>query len=132
MEKFHDRPYDIEATVKNCRHESKTFFRSGYRPAFDIHQFYATSGEITFLDRQDLHYDEEATALVKFITPEYYPKSIWAGKKISFKEGARITGYAIVTKIINKNLESDIPGEEMPLVSEIMEIIDKLNKQNKN
>ena len=129
MEKFHDRPYDIEAIVKNCRRESKTFFRSGYRPAFDIHQFYATSGEIKFLDREDLHYDDEATALVKFAMPEYYPKSIWVGKKIPFKEGARITGYAIVTRIINKNLESDIPGEEMPLSQEIMEIITKLKKQ---
>jgi elongation factor Tu len=103
--------YDIEAVVKNCR-KSKNYFADGYRPAFDIHKAYSTSGEISLVDKKRVEYNEQAVALISFLTPEVYPKSIWVGKEIAFREGLFITGYAVVTKIFNKALESDIKGME--------------------
>ena len=111
---FYERSPDVEAIIKNCR-ASKTKFCDGYRPAFEIHQNYSTSGEIRFLQQKELSFDEEALALIRFLTPEVYPKSIWIGKKIIFKEGCIVTGYAIITKILNIVLESDKVGLEGPL-----------------
>ena len=106
--------YDIEAKVVNCR-ESKNSFNTGYRPAFQIHKEYLTTGEITLIGRDYLEYNNEAISFIRFLTPEVYPNSVWIGKKIIFKEGKLITGYAIVTKIFNKILESPIDGNEADL-----------------
>lgn len=112
MEKlFFERDYDIVAIVTNNR-SSKNDFYSGYRPAFDIHKNYSTTGEIKFIECDRLSYGSTAKCLIKFLTPDVYPKSLWIGKKIYFREGSIITGSATVVDIINKVLESEIPGIE--------------------
>jgi elongation factor Tu len=103
--------YDSEAIIKNCR-DSKNPFCDKYRPTFAFHKSYLTTGEITLISQNKLEYGEETVALIRFLTPEVYPKSIWIGKKIIFQDGLRITGYAVVTKIMNSILESDEIGVE--------------------
>lgn len=108
---FFDRGYDIVAVVINSR-PSKNDFYSGYRPAFDIHKNYSTTGEIKFIECDRLSYGSTAKCLIKFLTPDVYPKSLWIGKKIYFREGSIITGSATVVDIINKVLESETLGIE--------------------
>ena len=103
--------YDIEAVIKNCRKSKKSFY-SGYGLPFGIQKSSATTGIIDFVDKTIVEYNEEAIALVRFLMPEAYPKSIWTGRKILIKEGSQVIGYAIVTKILNKILESDEIGIE--------------------
>lgn len=103
---------DIEAIVKNCRQSGRSI-RTEYRPCFDIHKDYSTTGVIYFLDSEkELKVNEETKCLISFLSPEVYPKSLWVGKKIVFKEGNNQTGYAIVTKILNGILKSDVDGIE--------------------
>lgn len=103
-----ERPFDIEAIIKNLR-ASKSNISTGYRPTFEILQNYWTSGVIDFIDCELLKYNNETRANIRFLTPDSYPRSIWVGRKMVFYEGKKITGYAIVTQIFNKILETNIP-----------------------
>ncbi|MCL2587042.1 MAG: hypothetical protein FWE31_02260 [Firmicutes bacterium] len=103
--------YDVIATVSNQRNSRNPFY-TGYRPAFAIHNNYITSGEIRLLGTNQVKYREEIEAQIRFLTPEVYPKCLWVGKKIAFQEGAEIHGFAIITEILNKSLESDEVGIE--------------------
>lgn len=42
---------------------------------------------------------------ITFITPEYYPASLWIGKKIEMYEGSTLVGCATITQIFNPVLE---------------------------
>lgn len=42
-----------------------------------------------------------AKGTITFLSPEAYPHSLWIGKKIGIQEGARVVGYATITKIFN-------------------------------
>ena len=43
-----------------------------------------------------------------FLSPEYYPNSLWIGKKIEMYEGHEFIGYAEILKINNLILDSKI------------------------
>ena len=77
--------YDIEAKIVNSR-RSRTPIYDKYRPVFSIHKSYLTSGEITLVNQGELRYGEESLSLIRFLTPEVYPKSIWVGKKYFSKK----------------------------------------------
>ena len=99
-----EKDFDIEAIIENLR-PSGNVMHSGYRPAHKVNDNYLTTGEIIFVDGLDLLYGNKSLAYIKFITPEYYPNCLWVGKKIQIQEGSILTGYATITKIINKKLE---------------------------
>lgn len=103
--------YDVKAIVINLR-ETRTPFKSGYRPVFAIHKNYNTTGEIKLIGDDWLPFMISKEAFIRFLSPEVYPKSIWIGKEIKFYEGKRVTGVARITEIINGILIADFPGEE--------------------
>ena len=98
---------DIKVLITNLR-ESKNPFKSGYRPAFDvgISEQYLTTGRIDFDDSEFfLGYNQRKEALVSFLTPDIYPRTLWVGRVLSFYEGNRKTGEAEVLKIYNQTLK---------------------------
>jgi translation elongation factor EF-Tu-like GTPase len=106
------RQPDIEAEVTFLSTEkggrSKAAF-SGYRPNHAVKDDYLTSGEHTYLDCNEVLPGCTARALIKFITPEAYPHSLWVGRIITVQEGGRIVGHAKITKVLNPLLERDGP-----------------------
>lgn len=102
-----DRVVDIEVRVRFLSEEeggrSKPVY-SGYRPHFQVTEGLQTSGEHRFLEKEVVQPGEEATANILFIAPEHHPKTIWIGKEIEIKEGSRLIGRAVVTKIFNQSL----------------------------
>lgn len=107
--------YDVKALITNKR-ETKTAFKTGYRPTFAIHPNYNTSGVITLIHSEWLSFNETQEAYIQFLSPEVYPKSIWIGKEIALMEGHRITGIARIIEIYNVSLKSDQIGFEGQLV----------------
>ena len=95
--------YDVKAQVINLR-KSGNYFSSKYRPAFQILDDYATSGEIELVDRDKVEVGEWAEAYISFLTPEAYPHSVWVGREIEFKEGLTVTGKAIISEVYNEIL----------------------------
>lgn len=95
---------DVEAIFEN-RSPHKDTYGSGGRPAFLVKEDYLTTGEVVFLNKEKVSYGEQVLCHISFLTPEVYPESLWIGKKIEAHCGARIVGYATITKIMNKTLE---------------------------
>jgi len=101
----------VEAIVENCRKSGNPFAQK-YTPAHLVRTDYLTVGRHHYLDKDLVYPGETAVTNITFLTPEVYPKCLWVGKKIQFQEGSRITGYATITKIYNKILESSVIGKE--------------------
>lgn len=101
--------YDVKAMITNKR-ETKTAFKTGYRPTFAIHPNYNTSGVITLIHRELLSFDETQEAYIQFLSPEVYPKSIWIGREIALMEGHRITGIARIIEVYNVSLMAEQIG----------------------
>lgn len=72
---------------------------SGYRPAVLIKDDYLTTCVLTFSVNADL--SEEIEVCGVFISPEYYPHSLWIGRILESYEGSRLIGYLTVTEIYN-------------------------------
>lgn len=79
---------------------------SGYRPAHKVNNHYLTTGIHQYYDKDIVHPGEFIMGTITFITPEYYPKSLWIDKVISIQEGGRIIGYAKILKIFNDVLQA--------------------------
>lgn len=77
---------------------------SGYRPNHLVKEDYLTSGHHEYLDKQLVAPGESATAQIWFLAPEQYPHTMWVGANIPVQEGARLVGYAKVTKVFNELL----------------------------
>ena len=73
---------------------------SGYRPHWKLGD-YLTSGTITLISSKTLLPGHKAECLVKFISPEHYPKSVSVGDSISEQEGGMIIGKAMIMLIFN-------------------------------
>lgn len=99
--------YDVKARVINLR-KSGNYFSSKYRPAFQILNDYATSGEIELIDTDKVEVGKWAEAYIRFLTPKEYPHSIWVGREIEFKEGLNVTGKAIILEVYNEILLKQI------------------------
>ena len=67
--------------------------------AIHINNYY---GNKVFSDKEllDIYY-KYAKGTITFLSPEAYPHCLWIGKKINIQEGARVVGYATITKIFN-------------------------------
>ena len=106
-----DREPDVEAVFENSK-ASRRFIFNGYRPAHLVREDYLTTGVHYYFDQEIIEFGQKGRGYITFLTPEAYPKCLWIGKRIPFMEGKSITGYATITKIFNKILESDEPGVE--------------------
>lgn len=93
---------DVEAIFEFTGHR-KNNVCNGYRPAHLICDDYLTTGLHSYY-KQKHNFDDKIVGTITFISPEYYPNSIWVGKKIEMYEGKRLVGYAIITKIFNEIL----------------------------
>lgn len=49
--------------------------------------------------------------LCEFLTPEAYPYSLWAGRKIELYEGKHHVGTMVIEEIMNKNLDRNTEFE---------------------
>ncbi|WP_020210723.1 hypothetical protein [Gilvimarinus chinensis] len=107
MSGYQSREPDIEAEVRLLTKEEggrHTPAKTGYRPAHLVIDDYLTTAAQHYLGQEWLHPGESCLAHLWFITPEVYPNSLWVGKEIQFQEGARVIGFAKVTKIFNNVL----------------------------
>ena len=74
---------------------------SGMRPTFEIIENYRTSGKI---EGNDPLNDGDLIS-VQLISPEYYPNSLWPGKRIEAFDGLKQMGTITVKDIFNPLLE---------------------------
>ena len=73
----------------------------GYRPAHLITDNYLTTGIHHYYQVNAVSPNGTAKGTITFLSPEVYPHCLWVGKKINIQEGARIVGYATITKIFH-------------------------------
>lgn len=76
----------------------------GYRPAHLIKEDYLTTGVHHYYKNDD---DNEIRGTITFISPEYYPKSLWIGKILDMYEGGKKIGYAKIVNIFNPILSNN-------------------------
>ncbi|MDR1563716.1 MAG: hypothetical protein LBS74_02030 [Oscillospiraceae bacterium] len=79
----------------------KTAATNGYRPAHLIKDNYLTTGIHHYYNVGKIEPNGTAYGTITFISPEFYPKSLWIGKRLSVQEGSKVVGYAIVLRICN-------------------------------
>ncbi|NOU81503.1 hypothetical protein GC101_21815 [Paenibacillus sp. LMG 31459] len=77
---------------------------SGYRPAHLVKDDYLTTGIHQYYGAVVVQPGETVMGTITFITPEFYPRTLWIGKLIRIQEGTRIVGHAEVTQIFNELL----------------------------
>ncbi len=92
---------DIRANITLTR---KKPVGSGYRPAHLIGD-YLTTGVHKYFNTDILKSGETTEGTITFISPEYYPHSLKVGMRLTFQEGASITGYADIIEIYNDLLK---------------------------
>lgn len=93
---------DIKAIFKYAKNCKRKIF-PGIRPAVKIKSDYLTTCLLTFTETAEP--SESFVVLGTFITPEFYPNSLWVGKIIEAYEGSRLLGYLTVTEILNPILK---------------------------
>lgn len=89
---------DIKAIFKYSSEFGRRY-SSGFRPAVLIKEDYLTTCLLTFSN--NINSNEEFEVEGVFISPEYYPHSLWVGKVLDIYEGAKIIGHITVTEILN-------------------------------
>ncbi len=90
---------DIEA---NFYYYNSRKFSEGFRPAHMISEGELTTGVHHYYDSSS---DKNLSGTIEFIAPEYYPHTLWIGKRIDMYDGSENIGYVEVTNIFNKILE---------------------------
>lgn len=96
---------DIKASLEDLGVRKTPIF-SGIRPTIKVKEDYLSSALIEFESEMVDGFVESVN--IMFVSPEYYPKSLWVGKRLEVYEGARVVAYVTVTEIVNKILDSDI------------------------
>lgn len=96
-------PPDIEAEITFLKTEEggrSTPAFSGYRPQFyydemnyAAHQHYPNVSEV--------HPGQTVTTLLWFGAPQFHIKKVFVGMTFEIREGSRVVGNGIVTKILN-------------------------------
>lgn len=93
-----------------CFDGDQKIILSGYRPIYEIRADYWSSAHHEFVGVEQLMAGQRALAKVWLLSPEAYPHSLWAGRKLRVAEGSRIVGAAAVLRIINPDLQvPDLP-----------------------
>lgn len=85
----------------------KTPAKSGYRPTikFPFSEM-QTSGQQTFIDREFVMPGEYVGAEIKLTGVEHFAGSLYEGLTFDFREGDRIIGTGVITKVVNEQLKS--------------------------
>ena len=100
------REPDVEAVfefIGTRRHPSA----EGYRPAHLVKEDYLTTGIHHYYDTDRAPLIGKTKGTITFLSPEAYPSCLWVGKRINIQEGAKVVGYATITKIFNSILASE-------------------------
>ena len=92
---------DVEAIFIFIGRKRNKIVNSGYRPAHSING-YLTSG-IQMYKKEGCKNINIGT--ISFLSPQYYPHTLYKGKTIKFYEGSVQTGYAIITIVYNELLQ---------------------------
>jgi hypothetical protein len=79
---------------------------SGYRPQikFEFSEM-QTSGQQTFIDKEQAYPGDSLEAKIKIISPDYFAHSLTEGMEFEFREGDRIIGTGKIKYIVNAKLE---------------------------
>lgn len=93
---------DVEAIFEFIDFRYNNIYE-GYRPAHLIEEGYLTTGVHSYYGKDKS--TEQIKGTITFVTPEYYPASLWIGKKVEMYEGGTLVGYATITQIFNPVLE---------------------------
>lgn len=91
---------DVEAIFYFLDGRKKVY--EGYRPAHLIREDYLTTGVHHYYKNDNR---KEIRGTITFITPEFYPKSLWIGKILDMYEGGKKIGYAKIINIYNPILK---------------------------
>ena len=94
---------DIEVIFKFNGTRTRNI-HDGYRPAHLVKDDYLTTGVHHYYGTDVIGPSDTVRGTITFITPEYYPHTMWIGKEIRIQEGPKVIGYATVTKIFNELL----------------------------
>ena len=103
-----ERPPDVEV-VFAFNDARKSPARDGYRPAHRLTDTCLTTGVHHYYDVDSVPPGASARGTITFLSPEAYPHCLWVGKRISMQEGARVVGYATITRIDNPLLQAAKP-----------------------
>ena len=96
---FEEKPdveviFEFNGSRKNPAHD-------GYRPAHLIMGNYLTTGIHHYYGVSLVLPNGTAKGTITFLSPEAYLHCLCIGKRINIQEGARVVGYATITKIFN-------------------------------
>ena len=85
----------------------KTPVFSGYRPQvkFELMEV-QTSGEQTFLNKEEVNPGDSVIAGIRLLGIEYFNNFLEEGMLFDFREGSRIIGTGKVTNILNQKLKN--------------------------
>jgi len=103
-----NREPDVEARVRFLRTEEGGRIgpvANGYFPNHLVAPDCLIGGKIEIADREWLQLGESADAQITYISPEEYPIGFTVGQVICIQEGAKLVGFAEITRIMNKVLE---------------------------
>ena len=96
------RPADFEGTfhlLSNIGRLGPVW--SGYKPTHKLFDNYFSSGHHEYDFVEKLHPGETAFVRVWLITPDVYPKSIWAGRVLEVFEGQKLIGQIDISVVNN-------------------------------
>ena len=98
-----ERPPDVEAFF-SFNDVRKSPARDGYRPAHRLTDTCLTTGVHYYYDVGSVPPGASARGTITFLSPEAYPHCLWVGKRIPMQEGAHVVGYAVITRIDNRDV----------------------------
>ena len=70
-----------------------------YRPSFSFSTVNEFSGEITFIDREELNPGATATVNVNLLPARYVPLKLKGGDSFTIMEGDKIVGMGVIQEI---------------------------------
>jgi len=81
--------------------------KSGIRPAVKFpFADRMTSGQQKFINTEWVNPGETVTAEITILATDYFEGTLYEGLEFEFKEGSRLTGTDIITKILNESLRA--------------------------
>jgi elongation factor Tu len=103
------RPPDIEAEIMFIPAENggrATPAVSGYRPSHDFGPGGLLDAAHEYIGCESVAPGESARTNMWFLAPLYQEENLHPGMKFTVREGKRVVGHGIVTRIIGKTLQS--------------------------
>jgi len=74
-----------------------------YRPSFAFSTLQHFSGEISFINREELKPGETATAVVKLLPSRHIRQNLKSGDSFTILEGDKIVGTGVIQRIEQEN-----------------------------